>query len=226
MSDKRKKRKFDTQREARRVRQLAEQGRIGTDGEMPAEAVPADCTRQQPNNSYAPAPHFYTDKPFSCIDCGRDDTWTAQQQKWYYEVAKGSLYATAVRCRDCRKIHREQRMQGGDLNRWKRPGALLAAIRKKIEPTLIEQEFQFDGRDSTWIDYSRPGVILRCLFEAEEPALIAESLDHQADYHQITHITLSRANSADTVTERIEEFTNTVLSFVRSLPPTSTSDSH
>ncbi|MCA9221639.1 MAG: zinc-ribbon domain containing protein, partial [Planctomycetales bacterium] len=29
--------------------------------------------------------------------------WSAQQQKWYYEVAKGSLYATAIRCRECRQ---------------------------------------------------------------------------------------------------------------------------
>ncbi|MCA9203194.1 MAG: zinc-ribbon domain containing protein [Planctomycetales bacterium] len=38
-----------------------------------------------------------------CVDCGKSQVWSAQQQKWYYEVAKGSLYATAIRCRECRQ---------------------------------------------------------------------------------------------------------------------------
>lgn len=69
-------------------------------------AVAADLTQQVPNNSYSAKPLFYVDQPFTCRDCGRKEVWTATQQKWYYEVAKGSLYGRAVRCRACRQRRR------------------------------------------------------------------------------------------------------------------------
>lgn len=52
------------------------------------------------------------DKDFVCMECGKEETWTAAQQKWYYEEAKGSLYATAKRCHDCRmKIKEAKSLQ-------------------------------------------------------------------------------------------------------------------
>ena len=65
-----------------------------------------------PNNSYG-APDFvyrgyYVDRPFRCVDCGKEEVWTGTQQKWWYEVAKGFVYTTAVRCRLCRRKKREQ----------------------------------------------------------------------------------------------------------------------
>ncbi|MGZ8451316.1 MAG: zinc-ribbon domain containing protein [Candidatus Binatia bacterium] len=64
------------------------------------------------NNSYG-APDFvyrgyYVDRPFRCGDCGKEEVWTGTQQKWWYEVAKGFVYATAVRCRLCRRKRRQQ----------------------------------------------------------------------------------------------------------------------
>lgn len=61
----------------------------------------------KPANSYG-APKFvmrghYEDAPFRCKACGKDEVWTATQQKWWYEVAKGFIYSTAVRCRTCRR---------------------------------------------------------------------------------------------------------------------------
>jgi len=67
--------------------------------------IPADVTKQLPNNSYSP-PLYYEDTPFVCVDCGKEEIWTATQQKWWYEVAKGTIYSRAVRCRACRKLHR------------------------------------------------------------------------------------------------------------------------
>ena len=49
---------------------------------------------------------WYRDEPFHCIECGKLEIWTAAQQKWWYEVAKGSAYTTALRCRSCRKVVR------------------------------------------------------------------------------------------------------------------------
>ena len=62
------------------------------------------------NNSYS-IPDFvqrgyYQDRPFRCKDCGIDEVWTAAQQRWWYEVAQGDVWTTAVRCRTCRQ--REQ----------------------------------------------------------------------------------------------------------------------
>ncbi|BEP58265.1 zinc-ribbon domain-containing protein [Variovorax boronicumulans] len=54
------------------------------------------------NNTYGPLPTFYVDKAFTCRDCGAQEVWTAKQQKWWYEVALGSIHSTAVRCRACR----------------------------------------------------------------------------------------------------------------------------
>lgn len=54
---------------------------------------------------------FYTDRPFECIDCGKAEVWTAAQQKWWYEVAKGEVHSTARRCRGCRRRERERRAE-------------------------------------------------------------------------------------------------------------------
>ena len=74
--------------------------------------VPVNAELLAANNSYG-APDFvqrgyYVDRPFRCVDCGKEELWTGTQQKWWYEVAKGFAYSTAVRCRVCRREKREQ----------------------------------------------------------------------------------------------------------------------
>jgi hypothetical protein len=78
----------------------------------PHNLVPVNAKLLAPNNSYG-APDFvqrgyYVDRPFRCVDCGKEEVWTGTQQKWWYEVAKGFVYSTAVRCRICRRKKREQ----------------------------------------------------------------------------------------------------------------------
>lgn len=78
----------------------------------PVLGPPVNEALLAPNNSYG-APDFvyrgyYVDRPFCCVDCGKDEVWTGTQQKWLYEVAKGFVYTTAVRCRLCRRKKREQ----------------------------------------------------------------------------------------------------------------------
>ncbi len=60
-------------------------------------------------NSYSYPPFYYVDKPFTCRDCGAEEIWRATQQKWFYEVVKGDLAATAVRCLSCRRKERQRR---------------------------------------------------------------------------------------------------------------------
>jgi len=66
-----------------------------------------------PTNSYG-IPDFqyrgyYVDIPFKCKDCGKEEVWRATQQKWWYEVAKGDVWTTAVRCRPCRRKERKRK---------------------------------------------------------------------------------------------------------------------
>ena len=68
--------------------------------------IPADQSKQAPNNSYGP-PTFYRDIEFHCADCGRYQVWTAEQQQWWYEVAKGDINSRAIHCRECRRRRRE-----------------------------------------------------------------------------------------------------------------------
>jgi hypothetical protein len=93
--------------ELARLDDLRRQGRLVNGVEIPVGAIAADLEEQAPNNSYSP-PLFYIDRPFQCVDCGKEEVWTASQQKWYYEIAKGPIYAHAVRCRPCRQKQRRK----------------------------------------------------------------------------------------------------------------------
>jgi len=75
--------------------------------------IPVNEKLLAPNNSYG-VPDFvrrgyYTDRAFRCVDCGAEEVWTGTQQKWWYEVAKGFVYSSAVRCRACRRKARARR---------------------------------------------------------------------------------------------------------------------
>ncbi len=69
-------------------------------------AVISNVMRLAANNSYGLWPAYYVDRPFVCRDCGSQELWTAKQQKWWYEIAQGPIYSSAVRCRPCRIIER------------------------------------------------------------------------------------------------------------------------
>ena len=72
-------------------------------GTPPIGAVLADINKLAHINTYGDLPTYYVDYPFKCEDCGSKEIWTAEQQKWFYEEAKGHIWAVAVRCRPCRK---------------------------------------------------------------------------------------------------------------------------
>lgn len=61
------------------------------------------------NSTMFDIPEFYEDKRFKCKRCGKEEIWTAKQQKWWYEEAKGDLETTAVLCRSCRDYKKHQR---------------------------------------------------------------------------------------------------------------------
>lgn len=81
----------------------------------PDRLIPVNEALLAPNNSYGVADFvtrgFYVDMPFRCVDCGKEEVWTGSQQKWWYEVAKGFMYSSAIRCRACRRKKRERRQE-------------------------------------------------------------------------------------------------------------------
>jgi hypothetical protein len=84
-------------------------------GRTAAGIVTVNVSALAPNNSYG-VPRFvergyYTDQPFKCADCGVHQVWTARQQKWWYEVAKGYVYSSAKLCRPCRRRERARRTE-------------------------------------------------------------------------------------------------------------------
>ena len=94
---------------------------------LPKEALKADHTQLDHNSIYDLLPLFYIDKEFVCKDCGSIELWTAKQQKWWYEIAKGNINSTAVRCRSCRKAERERKAEARRVH--------LEGINKKINRT-------------------------------------------------------------------------------------------
>lgn len=66
-----------------------------------------------PYNSYGlptfVARGFYEDLAFTCVKCDAPQVWRAWQQKWWYEVAKGSVESTAKLCRPCRRREQARR---------------------------------------------------------------------------------------------------------------------
>ena len=66
-------------------------------------AVAADHTKLSHINTYGSLPDFYLDKPLTCPKCGKREIWKANDQKWYYEEAKGHIDAVADECHACRK---------------------------------------------------------------------------------------------------------------------------
>src|SRR5215510_8436187 len=78
---------------------------------VPSGALAADQAKLLHDNTYGPRPRFYMDQPFACVDCGKEEVWTAADQKWWYEEAKGKIASRANRCLDCRRKHRLRRSQ-------------------------------------------------------------------------------------------------------------------
>lgn len=73
--------------------------------QIPHDAIGADQTKHAPHGSYSPK-FWYRNETFACQDCGKVEIWTAEEQRWWFEVAKGPIYSRAIRCRACRLVFR------------------------------------------------------------------------------------------------------------------------
>ena len=75
----------------------------------PTGAVMADQQELLHNNTYSPLPRFYVDQVVVCRSCATEEVWAAEQQKWWYEVAKGNINSDAVHCRACREKTKQEK---------------------------------------------------------------------------------------------------------------------
>lgn len=82
---------------------------------MLRDGVVVNVQNLAPSNSYGVTDFvrrgYYLDKPFTCATCGKREVWTAAQQKWWYEVAKGETLSVAKHCRACRKREQTRRAE-------------------------------------------------------------------------------------------------------------------
>jgi Probable zinc-ribbon domain len=78
---------------------------------VPAGAIPAEQSKLLHDNTYGPRPRFYVDQTFACVECRTVEVWTAADQKWWYEEAKGKIASRANRCSACRRKRRLRRSQ-------------------------------------------------------------------------------------------------------------------
>ncbi len=78
-------------------------------GPIPEWAIPVNPAEVVHHSMFLDIPLFYIDKEFECKDCGTTEVWTARQQKWWYEIAKGYFETTAVRCRSCRDQRKNEK---------------------------------------------------------------------------------------------------------------------
>ncbi len=83
--------------------------------EVTVNTVPCNSDLLAPNHSYSDPPFvhrgYYCDILFKCKDCRKQEVWTATRQKWWYEVGKGDVWTTAIRCNRCRRKERERKAE-------------------------------------------------------------------------------------------------------------------
>ena len=95
-------------------RQRAEEKRAAQERQALAKReVMVNPANLSPTGSYDTpdfvARGYYMDRPFHCKSCGLAQNWTATQQKWWYESAKGDVWTTATMCRPCRLRERQRK---------------------------------------------------------------------------------------------------------------------
>ncbi|HYW78944.1 MAG TPA: zinc-ribbon domain containing protein [Thermoguttaceae bacterium] len=96
-----RRREMREKKAACRRRKLESHGLIVDGVEIPPGAIPANTAQQAPAG-YSRR-YYYKDLEFTCVDCGAEEIWTAEDQQWYFEVIKAHPLSTATHCSECRK---------------------------------------------------------------------------------------------------------------------------
>ena len=125
---------------------------------------------------------YYLDIPFTCASCGSDENWTAAQQKWWYEVAKGSLHSSAKLCRACRRDAREHK---GKADPLQNPSGWLPRIRDALQPALLAAGWHIvngDGPRPAMLSYARGDVLIRILWPGSGALVLEERVGRDGPF--------------------------------------------
>ena len=76
---------------------------------LPRGAVRGDVSRQVFCETCHTPKYFYVDETRACIQCGRDFTFSGEEQKYWYETRQFNFHSIPVRCPDCRRGRRSER---------------------------------------------------------------------------------------------------------------------
>lgn len=99
-----------TKERNRRIEKLINIGFISDPSDIPEDTIPIDSDHSTLAQTWSPA-LYYRDIHFECIDCGKEECWTAESQMHYFELVKAAPYKQAVRCHDCRKVELARKKQ-------------------------------------------------------------------------------------------------------------------
>jgi len=75
--------------------------------ELPPGAVAGDVSKQVFYEWYVPK-YFYVNEARHCVQCGEQFTFTAKEQKYWYEVRKFNFRSIPIRCSKCRRLRRSE----------------------------------------------------------------------------------------------------------------------
>lgn len=85
-------------------------------------------------------------------------------------------------------------------------------VRSVVEPRLTALGFAFAGTGrgshswSRWIEFSRPGLVLRCQLDVPVRRLFAEALDDLGEYKIIAEVELGVLRSPEQIRQRAALF--------------------
>lgn len=83
---------------------------------LPPGAVEGDVSKQVYCRLCHSPRYFYVDEKKTCVQCGRDFVFSAQEQKHWYESLHFHFDSTAIRCVECRSKKRSDRAVQARLN--------------------------------------------------------------------------------------------------------------
>jgi tetratricopeptide (TPR) repeat protein len=75
---------------------------------LPHGAVRGDPHRQVYCAGHHVPKYFHVDEEQSCVQCGREFTFGAEEQKYWYEVRQFNFGSVPVRCLSCRRQRRTE----------------------------------------------------------------------------------------------------------------------
>lgn len=75
---------------------------------LPSGAVRGDPSQQEYCTAHHVPKYFYVNEHRTCVQCGEDFVFRAEEQKFWYETLKFNFGSVAIRCPSCRRKRRTE----------------------------------------------------------------------------------------------------------------------